>query len=448
MKKYGFVLLLLLFVSFSQLYAQSGGLIIYNMNRLPQSTHMNPAKFPKGSKGYLSTTSTNYTMVLPFSYDDAIFRDTNDTLRFSMDRLLSRLDETSKLSFSLNLQLFGAGFKFQKFFFTFSAAARGSANLLISKNLVNFLAKGNQMDLDKPLELVKNGFGGTVAWTEFGVGAGYQITPRLSVGVKPKLVYGLFDIQTGDTYFNIQKEPGAAVISARYRVDVKKSATSFSDDITFSNLFRSDIFKNRGMSFDVGASFDVTDKLNVAASVVDWGSIRWSTNTTQYKSPTNSEELSFEGFNWDNLMQGGEYNSDIFQQFADTLESKIKINTIDSIGSYRTALPTKVFLSASYQLLKRLKVSGVYQGELSDNFSLSTFSLSADVSVAKWLDLGVGNTFVGKSMLNPSLGFVAAIKNTVQLYSFVDFSSLSMKKNKTYSGHFGLNILFGKPATG
>jgi hypothetical protein len=435
MKKKLYLSALLVVVSITMTQAQSGGLTLYNMERIPYSNQLNPARFPKDTKMFFGLPAVDFSAESPFSYRDIIVRGKDDSLRINLSHLSTKLRNKNKGQLAVNSQLIGFGIKINdSLFITFSASIHSSFNFNFSKDLINFVVKGNEPYLGKSAFLIKNGIGGVSVWTEYGVGAGYKINEKLTVGVKPKILFGIMNISTKSSNFSIYTSPSGDMLRANSKININ---TSLPEDGSFSSF----VFHNPGVGIDLGGMYAINKMFDVAASIIDLGFINWKNNNTRYRSNKETGEFEFYGLTWDDLWKDDKFNSDLFRDFSDTLKSVFSLDTLKNAPSYRVMTPTKVFLSGTYHINDQFKVNTVYRMLFAEKSIYSAFALNAHYYSGKWFEAGIGNTIIGRSFFNPSLAMNVSFGGVFQIFSTVDFSSLQLAKMKTFNAHFGINIL-------
>lgn len=416
-------------------YSQSGNLALYNMERVPQSNQLNPAKFPKNASGYFSFPSMDISLSSPLAYSDVIERRSNDSLYINLNTALSELHKNNKLAMDMNVPILGFGFAFEKLHITFSLNARASMSMMFPKDVVNFIANGNAPYLGKSAYFLPENFMGATAWTEIALGAGYQINDKLSVGIKPKALFGAANIHTGNSYLSFYTSESGDMVRVDGLVDINASSP---EDV-------SSLFGNTGFSIDMGGIYKINDKFEVAASVVDLGFISWDKkNNTAYKTRSGVGSYEFYGFEWDELWSEEDgINENFLEAIVDTLKNMMQIDTLKGIAKYSTMLPVSLYFNGSYRINEMFKVNAMYRMQIMNKTTYSTFAVSANYYSGEWFEASIGNSIIGKSFFNPGIGVSASLGTVFQIFGLADFSSFNVAKAKSFNFQFGINLLFG-----
>ena len=110
----------------------------------------------------------------------------------------------------------------------------------------------------------------------------------------------------------------------------------------------------------------MNDKITLAASIVDLGAIKWTTNSKRFYS---QGSYTYEGYDVGEALVGDSDSLD-FDAALDTLANRLGFQSESK--SYSTSLPTKIYLSGQYEIMKNGRLNGgIIQNNVS-NESLTT----------------------------------------------------------------------------
>jgi hypothetical protein len=195
--------------------------------------------------------------------------------------------------------------------------------------------------------------------------------------------------------------------------------------------------RNLGAGIDLGVNYRPYDWLNVSASIVDLGFVRWGDYTYNLQSQA---EYDFDGVEVDVEFDMDQW----FEELGDSLEETFSKFTAEE-ESFTTALPAKVFIGGevyphemiSFGLLSRTEF---YRGDVRQQFTLS----------ANFRPIPLVSTTLSYSVINgyyKNLGFGLALKAwPFNLYILTD-TGPSVLFWPTEAQHFnfkmGLNLMFG-----
>ncbi|NNE35702.1 MAG: hypothetical protein HKN13_10720 [Rhodothermales bacterium] len=185
---------------------------------------------------------------------------------------------------------------------------------------------------------------------------------RLSVGITPRLVLG-------SDYSRMQLESAATVTSTSVVHDFEyqiQSAGSVNRDVLSQvNLFQSDPFGSgtfspnpfesagKGFGLDFGVRYAYSNRIELAASVTDLGSITWSGDAATY-SPVN-DQFMFDGIELDLSELQDDFDNDFGEYLSSQLDSlaRTAYEETESVpGSFKTSLPTRLHVGSSWSMLR------------------------------------------------------------------------------------------------
>ncbi len=361
-----------------------------------------------------------------------------------INNVISKLEASNYFKSNLALQTFGIGIRSKRFFFSFNHEIRSNNSITYPKELLQLAWQGNAQFIGKQISFAPTFQFST--WHQIGIGIGFQINDKITIGAKIKKLSGIIDVSSSDDSFLHLTTSGdiyQLLLDANYTVQTS-GGLDFNDftDFSFSptgidigsinQLFN----QNSGVALDLGATISL-GKLSLSASALDLGSIHWKKNAKQYSIQGSYE---FEGITYtQNIFE----DSTQFTSIVDTIQTIFQPTTENN--SYRTALPRQFYLSGNYSLTENLKVGALFYVENNINDLYPAFTLAANYSLSSLLKVGAAYTMKKGSLDN--LGLNAVIKlGPIQLVAATDniFSAFSPKDHNHANVRLGLNLVFGK----
>ena len=416
------IILVLLFIGVLSSNQAQQDLTLMNLTNIQQIQYVNPAfrpqarvniGFPGLSSIYLNHYNTVFTPKDLFSVDGS-----TTTLR--VDHLKKMWKKKNDISLSAKIDLLHFGFQFKKKnYISFNITENAFARVTLPGDLLRFPFTGNaNFDELKDGTLDFSGLGIELNhYREYALGFQREWSDKLSVGAKIKYLYGMENVHTKksnmtwktdqETYDWTLKGEFAANTSGIY---------SFTDSIDGNNEIENEDYKayalkrkNRGLAFDLGATYDVNEKLTVGASVVDLGFIRWKNDNKNIV--TNKGEFVFAGVDFtDATLVADSVRQDTIDAIFENLQKDVEdaFTATNNTDAYTTSLLTRFYLSAGYKLYEAKKHSGkagalvhgeFFRGRVRPSLTLSytqtlgrmlQASLSYSMSNRDYRNLGVG----------------------------------------------------------
>ncbi|MGB0863655.1 MAG: DUF5723 family protein [Saprospiraceae bacterium] len=381
MKKILFIISL---ISFSYAtYAQQE----YSMHFLRDvwnSNYTNPGFAPRQTF-FIGGTSVGASLSLKGLGGVQLFtEEANGSYTPNLKSIIDNVDDDVRLRASSSLELLSFGFKVKKLFFSFNATTKVNAQITLPQNIFELGYYGNERFIGQTVDI---GPGLSIeAYQELGFGVNYSFNRKLSAGVRAKRLIGIasaftsedeFNLTTGDEYYAIQAQTNyVANISSPFLnivapTDgrVESTEAEFNQDAVDALVQDYQLPKgNSGWGFDIGASFNLKDRIELSASVLDLGFINYSNGVSGLKS---SGTFNFDGLELQQAVQG---NSVSFGSVYDSLRNLLVVEEVGG-STFRKPLAPKVYLSA----LARLgywEVGGMWYNEFTSDGLVSSIGLS------------------------------------------------------------------------
>jgi len=446
------ILLFSLFAIHAGLYAQSN--ILYYMDMVHQSSFMNPA-YQSNCNGYLGLPGFSGASIeganTAFDYNDLIHNGTGklkDSLILDIEKIKSSLKNRNYLMTGMRIPILGLGFWVKNAYFTFDVTNITAARISYPENLVNLInGNGNFIGEDNPLEI--KGFGPSlINYNELAFGLSKQITHRLTIGGKFKILSGNASLQNQNSSIKLYTQPDTYAM--RLETDIKLNVSApvtfeydkngqITDLVPDSVFEVSQVFsmKNMGAAIDLGAIYQFNDKIKFYASVTDLGFIRWKRDVYNI-----SQKGSFEysGLNLDSIWSDSNY--DELETLTDSLADFFTFNSANT--KFNTYLGTNLYVGTTYDIGNFMNFGFLSRTYFFDKSIHQAFSLSANLKPTKWFGLSLSYSYINREYRNIGLGF--NIKTgPMQFYFLSDNFNVAFKPKdaKVLRFQFGINLYFG-----
>ncbi|MGL5936770.1 MAG: DUF5723 family protein, partial [Cetobacterium sp.] len=377
-KLYIYILFFLPYIVISQ---QELGL--HFMRPTYQSNITNPAFFMK-QKVAVTMPSLYYNYGnTSFSSRKVISRDSVIDLNLMTDKV----KDYNYLMANMNILPLSVGVRINDLQIGLTTGFRSFVYGGYNKNMFIFLTQGNKDFIDKKINLAPdiqvNMFG------EIGLSGAYRFLDKhLSVGISGKYLMGFADISTSrkNREISIYTNPDIYQLEMTTNYQLNSSAKgSLISQLPFSNdsLPIHNTGKNNGFALDIGAEYIINDKISVAASVIDIGSITWRENINSYKS---EGKYTYQGVDVASLVL--QDSSIGFDAITDTLKKSFNFERIEN-KSYKTPLNTQFYLSTTYRPIPILRVGGLFYGTFLYGKLQPSIAISGNVDLKKWFSIGI-----------------------------------------------------------
>ncbi len=442
------------------------GQTIYFMDRLPQSSLLNPS-FQHAHNlhiGLPMISSFNVEGRTNFvNFSDLIFQHPRyDSLISFLHPDANPEDFTSKLrnrnivASDLHLNILSFGFRVnEKSFASFNLTERSSGSIVLPRDLLMLGVKGNEQFVDKKADFSGLGAGFNY-FREYAAGYSYLVDERLQVGARGKLLFGKANLSSVNQGTSLYTDPHTYDMRMRSEFTLNVSMPLHMDiengdieDIRFhfdnedydprDFIFGSN---NAGFAVDLGATYQLTEPVTLYASITDLGFISWKEDT--YNISVNGD-YEFEGIDFSSSFDSSD-DSDPFENFLDTLSGRFNITATDN--SYRRGLPARIYLGGTYQLHPLIGVGVLSRSEITRNRIGQAVTLSANTNVGRRLSASLSYSAMNNSYNNLGLGlsFRGAL---FQFFMVSDNLNSAFMPHRTSSVNlwFGFNMMFGHRKT-
>lgn len=472
MKKH--LIILVLLGLFATATAQQA-LTFYNMDRVMQSQFVNPSakiqhKFQIG--GLLVPLTGQLPPNIYFNYANNsihynhIFHkgvgSKSDSLVLDLPLMMNKLNKTTHFRFDTQLELLNIGIKLDNMYLTIALTERFKYGFSLPYDFFEFAIHGNIPYMREGKSHDLSGFGLNLThFREFAIGASIKANEKLNLGGRVKFIFGQANFNTDIKKLSIHTDPENYMMTWTSDMKIQTSSPMVYDYIMTSDSINFGInqesldelmdglpmslvtgylfnFKNVGLGFDMGASYEINPEIEVYGSLTDFGFISWNTNPHNFIS---KGQYDFKGIELNFLKEDEDIEKSV-DKLVDTLINTFKFNLVES--GYITWLPSSLYLGAKYKFHEKLHFNALYRGEFYKKSYLQSFTLGASSELTNWLALYLTWSLANGSANNFGFGlnFRAAIFNWyIVTDSFTNM--LYPQKMKNLNLRLGCNMSFG-----
>jgi hypothetical protein len=472
--KVRYILMLILAFFIADASAQNSQ-VMYFMN-LPQSHFINPALRPSNSVyiGLPVISGINMNINNNFvNFSDVFIKgQPKDSIisflhpDYDVDKFLAKIKDKNSLEPEIMVQLLGIGFSLGKDGYVFlDINDRVDGNIVLPGDLFKLALKGNEGFVGSKIDL-SSLRGDIKYYREFGLGYSRNFTEKLRIGIKGKLLFGIaatsidnksLGITVNDDYSHSLDANLAVNISGP--VNVYMDSKNNIDSVKFDdNRFKTtsgitDFFsgkKNMGLGLDIGATYDITDRIVVSASITDLGFIRWSKDVTSLKA---NDQFEFSGLNILDVVNGTKTINELGQDMLDSLKNAFVVSKTKT--AFTTYLPFGVSFGGSFNVTKQFSLGLLSYSRVIGKQVREALTLSANVNFGNALSASIGYTAENYQYDNLGAG-LAFRAGVTQFYLVTDRIPVMWDKIKNNSTNFilpanwntfnlrlGMNLVFG-----
>jgi len=401
MKNYQFALIafLFLFGIQSNVLAQKNFGYYNGMQNLPQSHYYNPSWNAK-NKLYFSIGTGMHSVGISNSgfalKDVLVARPQDDSLVISPAGAIDKMARNNFLSATAQNELLGFGIKVKQNYFSFAVINRFDFSFAYPKDFVKLIFEGNGGSL-LGQRANMDGLGLNMnSYMEYGVGFNREfLDAKLKVGVRAKLLSGIANVHTKKSVLGLTTDQETFDLTIDGALDLRTSGIPDStQQFDQSGAYN---FKNHGTAFDFGATYAVSEKLKITASILDVGSIKWTQNVHNYNRTDFT--YTFKGADINQALNDSNY----LQNIQDTLKNVFLLDK--NSQSYRTALPTRIILGGNYDINSLFGVGAVWFSDFANKKYRPTLSLTGTLHVKNWLFVNLNYSMTARSAKNIGFGF-------------------------------------------
>ena len=425
-----YILTLILVINITCASAQNSQLM-YFMN-IPQNHLMNPALRPSNSVyiGLPALSGINLNINNNFvNFSDVFIKgQPKDSIisflhpDYNVDKFLAKIKPRNFMESESTIQLLGIGFSVGRDGYVFfDINERFDENIVLPGDLFKLALKGNEVFAGSRIDL-SSLRADMKYYHEFGLGYSRNITDKLRVGVKGKLLFGIASAAINNKSLGITVNSDYShVFDANLDLNVSGPVNVYMDsnhnidsvvfdDSRFNNSSGIRDFisgkKNTGLGLDIGATYDLTDRIILSASITDLGFIRWKKDVTRLSA---DNQFIFNGLDMVDFFNGTKTIDEIGQEMVDSLKNAFVITK--SKTAFTTFLPFGISLGGSYNITNKFSLGFLSYSRIISKQLREAITLSANINLGNALSASIGYTAANHQYdnLGAALAFRAGV---------------------------------------
>ncbi len=382
---------------------------------------LNPAYMPKDSTSTIVTipilSSIGFDIKTPYIGKEAMTITNNKITDIYIDEFFRALGDRA-INGNMDINLLGVGFRKNKHFFSINIALHSSVYGIFDKELTDYLAKGNGSYLGKTMHSETFAFDG-YAWGELNLGFSTKaIMDKLSIGGRLRILSGIASLKSTNNNLAIKTtEMGDKIeiylqqnLQINAPIGVKKDTNNrliLKELFSSNNNFSYSPFSNFGLGLDLGAEYELNDKITLGTAITNLNFISWNAKNSSEVAinVTKNDPIVIEGVSFSHKLINKENDSkEEKNDFEKTIERNSKVT---NGKSYTTSLPTFYNLTTEYKLSKTFKTKALlglvdrhngfigYEIALLGHFQPSSwFSASLSISKNSYQPVNFGSALV------------------------------------------------------
>jgi hypothetical protein len=455
-----------LFALHVTLYSQDNTL--FYLQGVPQRYYTNPASQPECNFFLGAPVVSSFQFKINnsgFSADQLFVNDPAvDSIHFfyespvSLNNFISKMKKVNYVSDEFATNLCSFGFRASKMYFTLDISLKAMEKFSYPKEFITFLASDIEDGNTYDLSALNIDF---TSYAEIALGISRQFNDQLSVGIRPKMLFGLATINSSSSDIHIDTKlrewdvtaktdlniclPGYIIPTDENGV-VKLDQIEF-DDSTFKETsdYSKLIFGNKGFGIDAGINYKPIDRLELSLSLIDLGFIKW-------KDYTHTVSLDGE-YKWEGLVQNSSDTIDFNDYILDTIKASFR--TTGSDKSFKTYLNSKMYIGGRFFLTPAFDVGAMSRIEFFKKNVSANIHILANWRPSKVLALSASYGLLDGSYTTFGLGLSSRV-GPFNFYIVTDDiptsyivikdknQSTPIPKNMySYNLRFGFNLVFG-----
>ena len=450
---------------------------LYFMETIPQISQMNPAFQPRANGYVMFNVSgdilTDLTVKDIFQKQGANWV-TPIEKQYDYNKLHNSIGKKAVAVNGGGIADIGFGYRMGNGYFSFGVSEHAIGNFALPSDLFKITENGFPMGTNLDFSPLRTQ---GIAYMQILIGYSAKVSNRLSIGMNIKPLLGQAAVATKIDEFTLQTSEQQWEMNAKGNVysslpieEVITDADGKIKKINFKEIkdYKATDFVNKyvialnnpGIALDLGAAYQINERLNVSASLNNLGFISWNNDLNGI---TFKGQYTFNGVHYD--ASKNEKIKDLFKELGDSIADAM--NYVVHHDKFKTMLPPVLNAGVAYDLSKSMSVGLLSHSVFWQKDFRQSFNASFNLQPYSFFSLNAGATWHVKDNVYLGGGF-ALLLGPVQLYLLVDnvpvrYSALTIdnkrlefdlfnkqhpipipEQMKSITGRLGLNFVFGR----
>ena len=388
----------------------------------------------------ISSTSVNLYNT-GFTYHDLFHKVNDSTTAIHPGDFIGKLKSNNFLCFGVSVSLLSFTYAKPDYSIGFSINDRADFQFRYNKNLFNLLWHGNGAFLGQNVDI--GNFGVNAMWYREYALHGTRKYKKWTFGASPKLLFGKTNINTQSSSVSLYTDPDFYALTANANINVQTAGIQDSNDSKNGTTPNAHDYifntKNKGLAIDLGAKYELNDKITIAGGINDLGYIRWQGQVHNYSSGNTS--FTFNGFDAQSYLQG-DSNFISSKQFTDSITHIVKFK--ETSDAYTTALPYELYAMGTYKLNDHHMFGLQINGQHFYKSMIYAATLCYQFQAGKHFTGALTYTAKRGTPFNIGGGIIARFAG-MQWYFATDnwWAAVKPLDSKNVNLHMGINIVLG-----
>ena len=348
-------------------------------------------------------------------YDNLFEFDTQgQPVSINLTKFANSLKENNFTGFDASVDLFTLYRRINNGMITFNYGLKAQGDAQFNDGLFKLAAYGNSAFVgnDHPAQVSLDV--NAQVYQEFAVGYQLNVTGKLSLGGRAKLLFGLADIETDAFDVKLFTDPDSYALrleeNIAMRMALPKTVYANDGQLMTNGFFNiGQLFRNSGFGVDLAAEYRFNERFSAVAAVQDLGFIHWGLNNIEMKGQINDAgqfyddgSFLFEGMDVDQLQRV--FGDELYrEQFLDTLRQYFDVD-FSMAEAYTTMLNTGVLLRGNFDVNPSNRFSAQLHGRFLGSGFRPAMTLAYNGSFFRMLDVCATYTIMPNSYDNIGLG--------------------------------------------